>query len=158
MSYEIANRVSRVSNSFMVVRYASPVAKGRSRASPIYVNRQHRIHIQGWAKVRFPGSVIMRCRICVLLPAAGRRTQFFHLIFTKPGKHTLAHPCIWHRRPYPLGRTTTNSLVAAGTYGHCKIVQFVRAERNTGSLSHMRTMLPESSSCPQPAQRPYHAT
>ena len=28
------------------------------------------------------------------LPAAGRRTQFFHLIFTEPGKRTLAHPCI----------------------------------------------------------------
>ena len=29
---------------------------------------------------------------------------------------------------------------------------------DTGSLSHLRTMLPESSSCPQPAQRPNHAT
>ena len=28
----------------------------------------------------------------------------------------------------------------------------------TGSLSHLMTMLPESSSCPQPAQRPNHAT
>ena len=28
----------------------------------------------------------------------------------------------------------------------------------TASLSHLRTMLPESSSCPQPAQRPNHAT
>ena len=28
----------------------------------------------------------------------------------------------------------------------------------TGSLSHLRTKLPESSSCPQPAQRPNHAT
>ena len=30
--------------------------------------------------------------------------------------------------------------------------------RITGSLSHLRTMLPESSSCPQLAQRPNHAT
>ena len=29
---------------------------------------------------------------------------------------------------------------------------------HTASLSHLRTMLPESSSCPQPAQRPNHAT
>ena len=29
---------------------------------------------------------------------------------------------------------------------------------NTGSLSHLRTMLPESSSCPKPAQLPNHAT
>ena len=28
----------------------------------------------------------------------------------------------------------------------------------TASLSHLRTMLPESSSCPQPAQWPNHAT
>ena len=30
--------------------------------------------------------------------------------------------------------------------------------RHTGSSSHLRTMLPESRSCPQPAQRPNHAT
>ena len=45
--------------------------------------------IQGWTKVCFPGSVNMRC---VPLPAAGRRTQIFHLKFTEPGKFTLAHP------------------------------------------------------------------
>ena len=32
---------------------------------------------------------------CVLLPAAGWRTQFFHLIFTEPGKHTFAGLCRW---------------------------------------------------------------
>ena len=32
------------------------------------------------------------------------------------------------------------------------------ASWGTGSLSHLRAMLPESSSCPQPAQRPNHAT
>ena len=30
--------------------------------------------------------------------------------------------------------------------------------KSTASLSHLRTMLPESSSCPQPALRPIHAT
>ena len=38
---------------------------------------------------------------------------------------------------------------------------FMVSERErilTASLSHLRTMLPESSSCPQPAQRPNHAT
>ena len=29
---------------------------------------------------------------------------------------------------------------------------------STASLCHLRTMLPESSSCPQPAQQPNHAT
>ena len=31
------------------------------------------IDLQGWAKVRFPGSVNMRWKICVFLPAAGRK-------------------------------------------------------------------------------------
>ena len=35
----------------------------------------------------------MRRKNCVLLPAAGRRTQFFLLIFTKPGRSLLAEPC-----------------------------------------------------------------
>ena len=37
--------------------------------------------------------------------------------------------------------------------GECKI-----AITCTASLSHLRTMLPKSSSCPKPAQRPNHAT
>ena len=36
----------------------------------------------------------MRIKSCVLLPAAGRRTQLFHLIFTEPGPRGLADPCI----------------------------------------------------------------
>ena len=35
----------------------------------------------------------MRWKSCVLLPAAGRRTQLFHLIFTDPGDHLLVHTC-----------------------------------------------------------------
>ena len=30
---------------------------------------------------------------CVLLPAAGRKTQLIHLIFTEPGVRLLGHPC-----------------------------------------------------------------
>ena len=41
---------------------------------------------QGWAKVCFPGLVKTW--------AAGRRTQFFLLIFTKPGRSLLAEPCM----------------------------------------------------------------
>ena len=33
--------------------------------------------LQGWAKVWFPGFVNMRRKSCVLLPAAGSRTQLF---------------------------------------------------------------------------------
>ena len=35
--------------------------------------------LQGWAEVRFQGSVNMRRKSCVLLPAAGGRTQIFTL-------------------------------------------------------------------------------
>ena len=35
----------------------------------------------------------MRRKNCILLPAAGRRTQLFHPIFTEPGVHLLGHPC-----------------------------------------------------------------
>ena len=34
----------------------------------------------------------------------------------------------------------------------------LKIRRRTASLTHLRTMLPESSSCPQPAQWPNHAT
>ena len=52
------------------------------------------ISVQGSAKRLRPGLVNMRRKICVLLPAAGRRTQFFLLTFTKPGRSLLAEPCI----------------------------------------------------------------
>ena len=44
------------------------------------------------------GSVNMRRKNCVLLPAAGRRTQLFHLIFTQPGAYLLEHPCMSQKR------------------------------------------------------------
>ena len=31
----------------------------------------------------------------MLLPAAGRGTQLFHLTLSEPGKHTFAGPCIY---------------------------------------------------------------
>ena len=38
------------------------------------------------------------------------------------------------------------------------IADIVRKVACTASLSHLRTMLPKSISCPKPAQRPNHAT
>ena len=49
--------------------------------------------VQGCTKRWTPGSVNMKRKNCVLLPAAGRRAQLFHLIFTEPGVHLLVHPC-----------------------------------------------------------------
>ena len=37
----------------------------------------------------------MKRKNYVLLPAAGRRMQLFHIIFTEPGVHLLGHPCIY---------------------------------------------------------------
>ena len=50
--------------------------------------------LQGSAKRLRPGLENMRRKNRVLLPAAGRRTQFFLLIFTKPGRSLFAEPCI----------------------------------------------------------------
>ena len=50
--------------------------------------------IQGSANPRTPGSEKMRMKSCVLLPAAGRKTQLFILIFSEPGVRGLADPCM----------------------------------------------------------------
>ena len=49
--------------------------------------------LQGSANPRTPGSEKMRIKSCVLLPAAGRKTQLFILIFSEPGVRGLAYPC-----------------------------------------------------------------
>ena len=50
-------------------------------------------NIQRGATVGAPGSVNMRRKNCVFLPAAGRITQLFHLIFTEPRANHKVHPC-----------------------------------------------------------------
>ena len=57
--------------------------------------------VQGWTLWCAPGSVNLSRKYCVLLPAAGRRTQLFHLIFTEPGVPVLGHPCILVWTPSP---------------------------------------------------------
>ena len=52
-----------------------------------------KILLQGSANPQTPGSENKRIKSCVLLPAAGRRTQLFHLIFTEPGVCGFAEPC-----------------------------------------------------------------
>ena len=41
---------------------------------------------QGTSKERFPGCVKLSEKVAFCLPTAGRRTQFFHPIFTQRGK------------------------------------------------------------------------
>ena len=52
--------------------------------------------LHGSANPQIPGSENKRIKSCVLLPAAGRRTQLFHLIFTEPGPRGLADPCSYN--------------------------------------------------------------
>ena len=59
--------------------------------------------VQGWPKRWTPGSVNMRRKNCVLLPAAGKRTQLFHLTFTEPWVHLLGHPCIYREMAWHFG-------------------------------------------------------
>ena len=49
--------------------------------------------VQGSANPQTPGSKNKRIKSCVRLPAAGRRTQLFILIFTEPGVCGFAKPC-----------------------------------------------------------------
>ena len=48
--------------------------------------------VQGCPKRWTPGSVNMRWKGGVLLPAVGRRMQLFHLKFTDPRAHHIVHP------------------------------------------------------------------
>ena len=43
-------------------------------------------HLQRISKELFPGCVKLGEKVAFCLPTAGRRTQFFHPIFTQPGK------------------------------------------------------------------------
>ena len=52
-----------------------------------------RIVKYGTTKRLQPGLVNKRRKHCVPLPAAGWRTQFFHLLFTKPGRSLFVVPC-----------------------------------------------------------------
>ena len=45
---------------------------------------------------------------CVLLPAAGRKTQLFLLIFTEPGAQHKVHPC--SRNPFFVGRPSMSAM------------------------------------------------
>ena len=49
--------------------------------------------LQGSANPQTPGSENKRIKICDFPPAAGRRTQLFHLIFSEPGVCGFADPC-----------------------------------------------------------------
>ena len=62
--------------------------KNFGSSDPIYW-----MYVQGSANPQTPGSEKMRWKSCVLLPAAGRRTQLFILLFSEPGVCGFAEPC-----------------------------------------------------------------
>ena len=51
------------------------------------------VSLQGISKERFPGCVKLGEKVAFCLPTAGRKTQFFHPLFSQPGKHSLEIPC-----------------------------------------------------------------
>ena len=62
------------------------------------------VDIQGSANPQTPGSENKGIKSCVLLPAAGRRTQLFILLFSESGVCGFAHPCkSFHFNYYPTG-------------------------------------------------------
>ena len=63
----------------------------------------HLCILQGASKITFPGSVNIMWNNCVCLPTAGMKTQFFHPLFSQPGKHSLEIPC---KPPSPSVRTS----------------------------------------------------
>ena len=52
--------------------------------------------MEGCLKRRAPGFGQLGEKAAFCLPAVGRRTQLFHLIFTQPGAYLLEHPCKAH--------------------------------------------------------------
>ena len=71
--------------------------RGRARWDLFNQNLTEIPHIQGSANPQTPGSENKRIKSCVFLPAAGRRTQLFQLIFTEPGVCIFADPCSWRK-------------------------------------------------------------
>ena len=57
------------------------------------------ICIQGTSKERFPGCEVLDEKVAFCLPTAGRNMQFFHPLFTQPGKHSLEVPCTYSAWP-----------------------------------------------------------
>ena len=102
--------------------------------------------IQGCTKRWTPGSVNMKRKNCVLLPAAGRRAKLFHLIFTEPGVHLLVHPC---KGPIILEDSSTkaskgNKVTDLGAHphfcsiGHVLAKSYVPKERTDEKLGRER--------------------
>ena len=78
-------------------------------------------------------------KICVLWPAAGRKTQCFLLIFAEPGAHHKVHPCrsfLWHcaRRNY-WDRKTIQIQIRSATFDICDLCILVRWKTYSRTLS-----------------------
>ena len=66
------------------------------------------IHVQGISKERFPSCVKLGEKVVFCLPSEGRKTQFFHPLFSQPGKHSLEIPCTHVRVPCTRGHCLTS--------------------------------------------------
>ena len=75
--------------------FVAAFSDGRSACQNIFSNdtRYGSDLLQGSAKKRAPGSMNEKGKNCVFLPAAGRRTQFFIIMFSELGVCGFADPC-----------------------------------------------------------------
>ena len=69
-------------------------------------------YVQGSANPQTPGSKNKRMKSCVLLPAAGRGKQLFHLIFSEPGVCGFADPCT--TSPLPINFISSDGCLIHG--------------------------------------------
>ena len=97
-STQKARGLKKVNKTYCTAHFV----RGQSRAEGMtYAHAQSipksKCDVQGSANPQTPGLKNKRIKSCVLLPAAGRRTQLFHLIFSEPGVCGSADPCTARR-------------------------------------------------------------
>ena len=75
---------------FIISKQASNIRRNEEemRTSDVFAGK-----LQGITKIFWQG-LVNRWKNYVLLPVAGRKMEFFHLIFTEPGRSLLVLPCI----------------------------------------------------------------
>ena len=108
--------------------------------------------VHGTTKRLRPGLVNKRRKNCIPLPAAGRRTQFFQLLFTKPGRSLLAEPCGSEKRVDCVDRSIRFSRLHSAkvplAYNHSlvgpSLLAFIVSQIRLGSATQYQNHTPEA--------------
>ena len=81
---------------------ASSTRRTRHRRAPEDGSTIRLVALQGISKERFPGCVKLGEKVAFCSPTAGRRVQFFHPLFSQPGKHSVEIPCTFKILPHQI--------------------------------------------------------